>query len=102
MLLKSMDSNHYTIYKTRRCFEFQHRYYQLDIYEEPCKPCCRGLAILSTYVTEESDKDEQQSESSSIHEILPKDFFIEIDKEVTHDPSYSMFTLSLVNRKKIF
>ncbi len=84
MLLKTIDTSHYTIYKLRRCFEWRHRYYQLDIYEEPCNPCCRGLAILTTHCMDQDL-------------LLPN--FIEIQKEITDDPFYSMFNLSLRKQK---
>ena len=80
MLLKTVDSNHYTIYKLRRCFEWKHHYYQLDMYEEPCNPMCRGLSILTTHSL---DSDLQ----------LPEVLLIE--REITNDPNYSMFNLSL-------
>lgn len=79
MLLQTADSKHYTIYKLRRCFEWNHRYFQLDIYEEPCNPKCRGLAILSTRCIDQDL-------------LLPN--FLEIEKEITDDPTYSMFNLS--------
>lgn len=84
MLLKTIDTSHYTIYKLRRCFEWRHRYYQLDIYEEPCNPCCRGLAILTTHCMDQDL-------------LLPN--FIEIQKEITDDPFFSMFNLSLRKTK---
>lgn len=79
MLSKTIDLSNYTIYKLRRCFEWRHQYFQLDIYEEPCNPSCRGLIILTTYCI---DKDL----------ILPN--FIQFEKEITDDPNYSMFNLS--------
>lgn len=83
MLYKTIDGNHYTIYKLRRCFEWKHRYYQLDMYEEPCNPSCRGLIILTTRCMDE--------------DLLLPDF-LQIEKEITQDPNYSMFNLS--KRKK--
>ncbi|RNA27737.1 TRPL translocation defect 14 isoform X3 [Brachionus plicatilis] len=79
MLYKTIDSNHFTIYKLRRCFEWKHRYYQLDMYEEPCNPSCRGLIILTTRCMDE--------------DLLLPDF-LQIEKDITKDPNYSMFTLS--------
>lgn len=79
MLLKTADTQHYTIYKLRRCFEWNHSYFQLDMYEEPCNPACRGLAILSTHSIEP--------------EIVVPDF-LEIEREITDDPNYSMYKLS--------
>ena len=82
MLFKTVDQNHYTIYKLRRCFEWHHRYYQLDIYEEPCNPCCRGLAILTTHSIDQDF-------------LLPD--FIKIEREITDDINFSMFNLSIKN-----
>lgn len=86
ILYKTIDTNHFTVYKVRRCFEWCHRYYQLDIYEEPCNPRCRGLAILTTH---------------SLDEDLLLPDFLDIDREITDDPDYSMFNLSLKKSKKI-
>lgn len=80
ILYKTIDINHYTVYKLRRCFEWSHRYFQLDIYEEPCNPKCRGLAILSTH---------------SLDEDLLLPSFLSIDCEITSDLNYSMYNLSL-------
>ncbi|CAF0706425.1 unnamed protein product [Brachionus calyciflorus] len=79
ILSKTIDPNHYTIYQRRRCFIWQHRYYRLDIYEEPCNPSCRGLVILSAR-TNEDDL------------LLPN--FIQVEQEITDDSLYSMFNLS--------
>ena len=79
MLSKTISPTHYTIYKLRRCFQWMNRYYQLDIYEEPCNPSCRGLAILSTH---------------SIDQDLLFPEFLQIESEVTNDAKYSMFNLS--------
>jgi len=54
-------------------------YNNLDIYEEPCNPMCRGLVILTTYCI---DKDL----------TLPN--FIDVEKEITDDPKYSMYNMS--------
>lgn len=78
ILTKTIDPKHWTIYQKRRCFIWRHRYYRLDIYEEPCNPSCRGLIILST--------------RAPSHFQLPD--FIHIEREVTNDDAYSMFNLS--------
>ncbi|KAK7485427.1 hypothetical protein BaRGS_00023375 [Batillaria attramentaria] len=36
ILLAQRDEKHFRVYKTRRCFLWNNRYYQLDIYQEPC------------------------------------------------------------------
>lgn len=79
MLQKTIDRNHWTVYVKRRSFIWRHRYYRLDVYEEPCEPRCRGLILL---ITRSSDEDL----------ILPD--FIPIDKEVSDDSMYSMYNLS--------
>ena len=78
MLTKTIDPTHRTIYQRRRCFIWNNRYYRLDIYEEPCEPSCKGLILLST---------------RSIEDITLPDF-LDIEKEVTNDDNYSMFSLS--------
>lgn len=84
-LLPQRDEAHFTIFKKRRCFIYNNQYYQLDIYRQPSHPRCRGLVLLETY--------------SAIHDqdtllaSLPK--FLVIEKEVTGDPAYSMYNLSL-------
>merc|ERR1711862_667243 len=69
------------------------QYFQLDIYKEPCHPRCRGLMLLETYTT--LSKEEFQDR-------LPK--FLNVDQEVTGDPAFSMYNLSLreewINNKK--
>lgn len=79
ILTKTIDQKHWTIYQKRRCFIWRHRYYRLDIYEEPCNPSCRGLILLST-------------RSRDPDPFLPQ--FIDIEREVTNDEAYSMFNLS--------
>jgi len=76
------DHSRQPVYKTRRCFLWKNQYFQLDIYNEPCHPRCKGLLILETYTTKFGDDLE-----------LPD--FLDIAKEVTGDPFYSMFHLSL-------
>lgn len=51
------------------------------MYEEPCEPNCRGLVLL---VTRSSATDDDL--------LLPD--FIQVEREVTNDPAYSMFNLS--------
>jgi hypothetical protein len=59
----------------------------MDIYQEPCHPRCKGLIILETYTTLKGD-DLQ----------LPE--FLDIIKEVTDDPTYSMYNLSRREERK--
>ncbi|XP_021916032.1 TRPL translocation defect protein 14 isoform X1 [Zootermopsis nevadensis] len=83
-LLAQRDDSHFTIFKKRRCFLFNNQYFQLDIYKEPCHPRCKGLILLETYTT---------SEDCNVQKSLPQ--FLTIVEEVTGNPLYSMFNLSL-------
>uniref|UniRef100_T1KQV0 NadR/Ttd14 AAA domain-containing protein n=2 Tax=Tetranychus urticae TaxID=32264 RepID=T1KQV0_TETUR len=82
--LTQRDYSHYTVYKTRRCFLWEHMYFQMDMYKSPCHPRCNGLILLETYTTAKGDV---------VRDHLPP--FLKIVKEVTGDPAYSMFNLSL-------
>jgi len=84
ILLAQRDDAHFTIYKNRRCFLINNQYFQLDIYKEPSHPRCKGLILLETYSSLTGD---------ALKNCLPK--FLNIVKEVTGDPDYSMFNLSL-------
>ncbi|XP_026501676.1 TRPL translocation defect protein 14 isoform X2 [Vanessa tameamea] len=84
-MLPQRDDAHFTIFKKRRCFIFNNQYYQLDIYRQPTHPRCRGLVLLETY-SAAYDQD-------ALLASLPK--FLTIEKEVTGDPAYSMYNLSL-------
>lgn len=83
-LLAQRDEEHFTIYKLRRCFLINNQYFQLDIYKEPSHPRCKGLILLETY---------SSLSGEALTNCLPK--FLKIVKEVTGDPNYSMFNLSL-------
>ncbi|XP_067630004.1 TRPL translocation defect protein 14 [Eurosta solidaginis] len=83
-LLAQRDDAHFTIYKKRRCFLINNQYFQLDIYKEPSHPRCKGLILLETYTSHTGD---------ALKNYMPK--FLNIVKEVTGDPAYSMFNLSL-------
>ena len=39
-LLTQSDPSHFPVYKTRRCFLYQHQFYQLDIYKQPAHDRC--------------------------------------------------------------
>jgi predicted ATPase len=88
LLLAQKDGNHYTIFKKRRCFLWNNQYFQMDIYEEPCHPRCRGLIILETYTTMKGNELK-----------LPE--FLEISAEITKDRSYSMYNLSMKDRCEV-
>lgn len=83
-MLAQKDDNHFTIFKKRRCFLVNNQYFQLDIYKEPCHPRCQGLILLETY---------SPLKGRSLQNTLPQ--FLTIVEEVTGNPSYSMFNLSL-------
>ncbi|CAH0554973.1 unnamed protein product [Brassicogethes aeneus] len=83
-LLTQRDESHFTVYKKRRCFIFNNQYFQLDIYVQPSHPRCQGLMLLETY----SALDEE-----SLKKTLPT--FLDIQQEVTGNPHYSMYNLSL-------
>ncbi|XP_014296596.1 TRPL translocation defect protein 14 isoform X1 [Microplitis demolitor] len=83
-MLAQRDDAHFTIFKRRRCFLINNQYFQLDIYREPGHPRCRGLMLLETYTALTGDE---------LKNILPN--FLAIEKDVTGNPDYSMFNLSL-------
>lgn len=83
-MLSQRDDAHFTIYKKRRCFLVNNQYFQLDIYQDPSHPRCKGLMLLETYTS---------LDGVSLKNILPK--FLNIVKEVTGCPDYSMYNLSL-------
>lgn len=83
-MLTQKDDSHFTIYKKRRCFLVNNQYFQLDIYKEPCHPRCKGLILVETYTS---------SADSSVQKSLPQ--FLTNVEEVTGNPQYSMFNLSL-------
>lgn len=82
LLWHQRDHSRCSIIKKRRCFLYSSNYYQIDCYQDP-NP---GLVLLEAYLKTTS------KESS----ILPP--FIHVVKEVTNDPSYSMFQLSKINK----
>ncbi|XP_050409528.1 TRPL translocation defect protein 14 [Patella vulgata] len=87
ILQAQRDGRHDTIYKTRQCFLWQNQYFQMDIYRDPCPSRCKGLILLETYTA----KDKEIS--------LPD--FLKIEREVTDENFYSMFSLSLKDEWRI-
>ncbi|KAK3931021.1 TRPL translocation defect protein 14 [Frankliniella fusca] len=81
-MLAQRDDSHFTIFKKRRCFLINNQYFQLDIYREPSHPRCKGLVLLETYTA-----------LDSIENTLPP--FLTDVVDVTGNPAYSMFNLSL-------
>ncbi|EEC11249.1 conserved hypothetical protein, partial [Ixodes scapularis] len=82
-MLAQRDDSHYTVYKLRRCFLWGNMYFQMDIYKKPCHSRCEGLILLETYTAHGSAELKGQ---------LPS--FLDISKDVTSDPNYSMYCLS--------
>ena len=78
------SSNHLPVHKTRRCFLFNSQYFQLDTYSDDCHERCQGLMLLETYTT---------MSVTDLKQRLPD--FLDIGSEVTGDPAFSMFNLSL-------
>merc|ERR1711983_28219 len=83
-LLNHVDEKRLPVYKTRRCFMYNHQSYQLDIYRDPCHSRCRGLMLLETFTT---------LPISQLRANLPP--FLAITEEVTGDPAFSMYNLAL-------
>eukprot|EP00835_Amoeboradix_gromovi_P007092 NODE_1053_length_1683_cov_0.205808.p1 type:complete len:411 gc:universal NODE_1053_length_1683_cov_0.205808:1493-261(-) len=77
-LQSQRDTTRCIISKTRRCFHFSNHYFQLDFFQKPHG----GLLILESYL-----EDEHKSR-------LPP--FLPIESEITTDPQFSMFNLSLI------
>jgi len=84
ILLAQKDQHRSSIYKKRRCFIWNSHYYQLDVYLEPCQSRCRGLILLETYTADKS---------AEFVAKLPS--FLNVLREVTGDPQYSMYNLAL-------
>lgn len=92
-LISQEDPNHYIVFKTRRCFLYNNQYFQLDIYRDPCHQRCKGLMLLETYTT---------MRGQELKDNMPN--FLNLGADVTGDPAFSMFNLSLreewLNNKK--
>ena len=76
-LLCRADPERLPIRKTRRCFLWQERYFELDVFEPPHA----GLAVLEIELEHLDDE-----------VVLPP--FLEVEREVTSDPSYSNASLA--------
>lgn len=83
-MLQQKDDSHFAIFKKRRYFIHNNQYFYLDLYMEAYHPRCDGLILMKTFSILENDE---------LISRLPK--FLTIIKEVTADPDYSMFNLSL-------
>lgn len=76
------DPDRAAVEKIRRCFLYNERYFQLDVYQSPQK----GLVLLEGYIDYE-----KKGSSSDISHFIP-DFLDCLD--VTDNPEYSMYTIS--------
>jgi len=83
-LLAHRDDNHLPIFKTRRSFLYENQQYQLDIYRAPCHSRCQNLILLETFTTSNDDE---------LIDSLPP--FLQVKKNVTGDPAFSMYNLSI-------
>lgn len=81
-LLSQADrTSNVPILKKRLCFTYSNQYYHLDIYENPHP----GLMLLETYTA-------LQPEELELPPFLPE------AEEVTGNPAYSMYNLSLLDQ----
>lgn len=78
-LLESRDFNRHIIKKTRTCFIWKNKYYELDQFINPCS----GLCVL-------------EAELESDEETLDLPPFLNIEKEVTDDPRYSNYNIAAI------
>lgn len=78
-LSKLEDSTREKVLKKRRYFLYKNLSFQLDTYQSPRD----GLTMLEAYLPK--DQTEYQS-------LLPE--FVEIDREVTNLPEYSMYNIA--------
>lgn len=76
-LLMEADTSRKTIIKTRYCLTYNNKYYEIDIYPE-----WNNQAIM-------------EIELSSLDEKIETPHFINVIKEVTDDPSYKNYSMSI-------
>lgn len=76
-LRAQQDPSRVTITKHRKCFLYNDRYFQLDVYQTPCQ----GLMLLEAYLDTENGN----------NIVLPP--FLQCTN-VTDNPAYSMYHLS--------
>ncbi|KAI9222150.1 AAA domain-containing protein [Blastocladiella britannica] len=100
------DASRHPVVKTRRCFLWNDIYFQLDVFQSPCP----GLALMEAYLPESRTNSNHSSpvlaaerldtgagagyadDLVSLRDMLPP--FIDFDREVTHDPAFSMYLLA--------
>lgn len=91
--MKMVDRSRAEINKERRCFMYGRQYYHLDVYTAPLPPSCKGkpLMLLETYTTAPVGNTKEP----------PLPDFMNIEKEVTGDPAYSMYTIAALDAKTV-
>ncbi|KAI9136438.1 AAA domain-containing protein [Paraphysoderma sedebokerense] len=98
------DPTRLTINKLRRCFQWKNRYFQLDLFQT----ACAGLTLLEAYIDQVDNgadilpngagdvggikAEGDHNVENGWDRVLPS--FIEIEREVTDDPAFSMFELA--------
>lgn len=83
IFMSQRDQTHCPIIKNRWCFIWKERYYQIDRFNSPSP----GLVLLEAYIVPSKNTHQDNHE-------LPS--FLEIERDVTDDKSYSMFNLSKI------
>ncbi|KAF7635927.1 AAA_28 domain-containing protein [Meloidogyne graminicola] len=86
--LEMRDRKHAEVHKKRRCFTYGNVYFHLDIFVQPLPPACIGSPIILETYTTRPIGDPSPS--------LPS--FLEIVREVTGEPAYSMFHMTSSNQ----
>ncbi|CAD6193215.1 unnamed protein product [Caenorhabditis auriculariae] len=83
--LPMKDNSRAKLFKLRRCFMVGNQYFNLDIYKDPLPPKAEGhqYMFLETYTTAPKGSP-----------IPPLPGFLIVEKEITGDDKYSMYTLS--------
>jgi thymidylate kinase/CYTH domain-containing protein len=82
-LKRQKDPEHHTVVKTRWSFLYKDRYFALDLFHGPKN----GLMMLEAYL-------------SSNDNTLPD--FLRVEREVTRDPEFSMYSISRISNDKPF
>jgi CYTH domain-containing protein len=81
-LKEHADPRRTSTFKKRRCFFYEQQYFHLDLFLQPMPQGFNSLTILETYTTNFTNDFR-----------LPT--FLKIEKEITNDQRYSLFTLSV-------
>eukprot|EP00158_Paraphelidium_tribonemae_P001883 Partr_v1_DN24902_c1_g1_i1_m45418 putative NA len=81
------DKNRVAIIKRRRCFLWDNKYFQLDLFQDPAS--VNGMMILEAYLPARN----------SDNSMLPP--FIPIEKEITGDSKYSLAVISLISKEGV-